>query len=38
VLERELRVLQLGMESAEGDCVSHWLYLEHRRSQIPLSQ
>ena len=35
VLEKELRVLHLDPQAAEGDCVSHWAELEHRR---PLSQ
>jgi hypothetical protein len=35
VLEEELRVLQVGLQEAEGDCVTHWLKLEHKRPQTP---
>jgi hypothetical protein len=29
VLEKELRVLYLDLKAAEGDCKSHWAWLEH---------
>jgi len=29
-------VLHLGLQAAEGDCVSHWVELEHRWPQSPL--
>lgn len=31
VLEKELRVLHLDPQAAEGDWVPHWVSLEHRR-------
>jgi hypothetical protein len=38
VLEKELRVLHLNPQAAEGDFVSHWAELEHRIPQSPLLQ
>jgi hypothetical protein len=38
VVEKELRVLHLDMQAAEGDCVPHWANLKHRRPQSPPSQ
>jgi hypothetical protein len=33
VLEKERGVFYLDPEAAEGNYVSHWVKLEHRRSQ-----
>jgi hypothetical protein len=33
VLEKEMRALHLDPQAAEGDCVPHWVGLEHRRPQ-----
>jgi hypothetical protein len=33
MLEKELRVLHLDLQTAEGDYLSHWEWLEHRRPQ-----
>jgi hypothetical protein len=33
VLEKELRVLDLDPRVAEGDCLSHWVWLEHERPE-----
>jgi hypothetical protein len=38
VLEKELRVLHLDLNAAGGDCVTHWVELEHRRPQGPPPQ
>jgi hypothetical protein len=34
----ELRVLHLDGQAAGGDCVPHWVYLEHRSPQSPPPQ
>jgi hypothetical protein len=31
VLEKGLTVLHIDLKAAEGDCVPHWVELEHRR-------
>jgi hypothetical protein len=32
-LEKELRVLYVGLNAAERNCVAHWAEFEHRRPQ-----
>ena len=37
VLKKELRILHLDPQEAEGDPVPHWMYLEHERPQCTTS-
>ena len=39
VLENELRVLYLNLKATEGDCIPHWVELEHIwYIKVPLPQ